>query len=204
MRASIVPALSLLLSGCVSFTTAGTEETIAFSGNGAAEKSNQAVLKPYNDLPLSIEFACPKKLATLSTFYVVPLPPVVPAGFINEKISYLHITMPQGTENAMAKARIHTPEGTALPLSDARQSLQAVSKDGTVETTYILNKECEALDGGSLEVAGLSYKDKSYPASTVRLEFDSRIKFGAGWWPPVLFNGGRALSGGTHATEPPR
>lgn len=187
MRASFVPALSLLLSGCVSFTTAGTEETIAFSGNEAVEENNQAVLKPYNGLPLSMNFACPKKLATLSTFYVVPLPPVVPAGFVNEKVSYLHITMPQDTENDMAKLRILTPQGTAIPLSDMRQSMRAVGKDGTVETTYALNKECEALDGGVLELAGLSYHNKAYPASAVRLEFDSRIKFGAGWWPPVLF-----------------
>ena len=197
MRASAVPALSLLLSGCVAMTTSGTREAILFSGKEAPAESAQAVLKPHNDLPVSIEFACPSKVATMSPSYVVPLPPVLPVGFVNEKVSYLRIRMPEGMEDAIAQTRIVTPQGTAMPLADAKQSRRSVNNEGAVETTFALNKACEALDGGMLEVAGFSYKNKRYPPSQARLQFDSTITAGIGWWPPALFNGGRALSDGS-------
>lgn len=194
MRANYISALSLLLTGCVSFTTSGTREAVLFSREAPAENA-QAVLKPHNDLPLSLEFACPDRLATMSTFFVVPLPPVVPVGFVNDHVSYLRVRMPAGMENAVAQTRVVTPQGTAMPLVDARQSMRAVNKEGSVDATYALNKDCEALDGGVLEVAGFSYNNRSYPAAQARLQFDSRIKGGIGWWPPASFNGGRRFSG---------
>lgn len=197
MRAIFIPALSVLLSGCISMTTSGTEEALLFSGKVASAENGQAVLKPHNELPLAIAFDCPSKLATMSTFYVVPLPPVIPVGFLNEKVSYLRVRTPEGMENAVARTRIITPQGAAMPLSDARESRRSASSDGTVETTYALNKACEAFDGGTVEVAGFSYKDKTYPASVARLQFDSKIQGGIGWWPPMHFNGGRAISGGS-------
>jgi hypothetical protein len=203
MRANFISALSLLLSGCIATTTSGTEEAVLFSGKEAPAGSAQVVLSPYKDLPLSIEFACPTRIATLMTFYVIPLPPVVPVGFVNEHVSYLRIRMPEGTENAIAQMRIVTPQGTAMPLSDARQSMRAVNNKDTVEATYAVNKECEALDGGVLEVAGFSYKNKTYPASEARLQFESRIKASVAWWPPSLFNGGHAASGGIDASRMP-
>ncbi len=203
MRANFVSALSLLLSGCVAVTTSGTEEAVLFSGKEAPAESAQAVLRPYHDLPLSIEFACPARLATLMTSYVVPLPPVVPVGFVNEHVSYLRIRMPEGSENALAQTRLVTPQGTAMPLSDARQSRHAISNEGAVEVTYAVDKDCEALDGGVLEVAGFSYRNKDYPASAMRLQFDSRIKAGIVWWPPALFNGGHAASGRSDASRMP-
>lgn len=195
MRASFAPALSLLLSGCVAMTTSGTKEAVLFSDQEAPVPTAQAVLKPYNDLPVAIEFSCPPKTATMTPSYVVPLPPVLPVGFVNEKVSYLRIRMPDGMDNAIAQSRIITPQGIAIPLSDARQSARTGNNEGTVEMTYTLNKECGALDGGVLEVAGLSYKDKTYPPSHARLQFDSRITAGIGWWPPALFNGGHSMSG---------
>jgi hypothetical protein len=185
MRAHLISVLSFPLAGCVAVTTAGTDETVLFSDREARAETAQAVLKPYNDLPLSIEFACPSRLATLSTSYVVPLPPVLPAGFTNKDVSYLRISMPEGAENAMAQARVITAAGTAIPLSDARQSKRAAGP-GTTEVTYALNRKCEALNGSVLEVAGFSYKNKTYPPSAARLHVESRIWHGIKWWPPVL------------------
>lgn len=195
MRASFIPALSLLLTGCISMTTSGTEEALLFSRGDASPEHGQAVLKPHNDLPLSMTFECPSKLATMSTFYVVPLPPVVPVGFVNEKISYLRVTMPQGTENAIAQTRIVTSTGAAVPLSNARESRRAVNNEGALEATYTLDRSCEALDGAMVEVAGFSHGNKTYPAAQARLQFDSTITGGIGWWPPATFNGGHAWTG---------
>lgn len=73
------------------------------------------------------------------------------------------------------------------------------SNAGTVESTFTLDKECEALNGGKLEVAGFSYLNKTYPSSQARLQFDAQVTTGIGWWPPALFNGGHAISGSAEA-----
>lgn len=200
MRTLIVPAFSLLLTGCVAMTTSGTKEAVLFTDEDEAPVEHaQAVLKPYNDLPVSMEFKCPSKIATLSPSYVVPLPPVFPAGFANRKVSYLRIRMPEGMDSALARSRIVTRQGTALPLAEARQSSRTVGNAGTVESTFTLEKECEALNGGKLEVAGFSYNNKTYPPSHARLQFDAQVTAGIGWWPPALFNGGHAISGAAEA-----
>ncbi|WP_420473969.1 hypothetical protein [Noviherbaspirillum sp. ST9] len=200
MRPRIVPALSLMLTGCVAMTTSGTREAVFFTDDEEATANNaQAVLKPYNDLPVSIEFKCPSRIATLSPSYVVPLPPVFPAGFAHRKVSYLRVRMPEGMDNALAQSRVITRQGTAMPLADARQSRRTVGDEGTVESTFTLDKECEALNGGTLEVAGFSYNNKAYPPSQARLQFDSEVTAGIGWWPPALFNGGHAISGAPEA-----
>lgn len=201
MRAVFIPAFSLLLSGCVAMTTSGTEEAVLFNGKESPAEDAQAVLKPHNDLPVSIEFACPSKIATMMPSYVVPLPPVLPVGFAHKKVSYLRITMPEGMESTITQTRVVTPQGTVMPLSDALQSGRAVNNDGTVETTFALDKECGALDGGTLEVAGFSYQDKDYPPLQAQLQFDSRITAGIGWWPPALFNGGHSVSGVSGGSE---
>jgi len=196
MRAITVPALSFLLSGCVAMTTSGTRESVLFSEKEAPAEAAQAVLKPHNDLPVSMEFKCPDKVATLSTSYVVPLPPVIPVGFVNEKKgAQLRVRMPEDMESTMAQTRVVTRQGAAMPLSAARQASRTVNHAGTVETTYALDKECGALNGGVLEVAGFSYNNKAYPPSQARLQLDERITAGIGWWPPALFNGGHSLSG---------
>lgn len=201
MRTTLVSVLSLLLSGCAAMTTSGTEEAVLFSGKHASAEKAQVVLKPYDDLPLSIEFACPTRMATMMTSYVVPLPPVIPVGFVNKHVSYLRIRMPEGADHAIAQTRILTPQGTALPLSEARQSGPDVNKEGIREVTYALDKDCEALDGSVLEVGGFSYNNKAYPVSERRLQFASRIKASVAWWPPALFNGGRPISGGSEAAK---
>jgi hypothetical protein len=195
MRATFAPALSFLLSGCVAMTTSGTEESVLFNGKESSAENAQAVLKPHQDVPVSIEFNCPSKVATMTPSYVVPLPPVLPVGYAARKVSYLRITMPEGMESTMANTRVITPQGTAIPLSGARQSSRSGNSDGTVETTFTLNKECGALDGGLLEVAGFSYQNKDYPPAQARLHVDSRITAGIGWWPPAFFNSGHSVSG---------
>lgn len=188
MRARLISALSLLLPGCVAITTASTEEAVLFSNKQVPAENTQAKLQPYNDVPLSLEFVCPDKLATLSTFYVVPVPPVIPAGFVNEPVSYLRVRMPVGAESAIAQTRIVGAGGTALTLSDAQPSKRAASSEGTTELTYALDKDCASLNGGVLEVAGFSYKDKKYPASVARLQVASKTKAGVAWWPPMWFD----------------
>ena len=202
MRATLIPSLSLLLSGCVAMTTSGTREAVLFTDEEQAPVENaQAVLKPYGDLPLSMEFRCPSKVATVSTSYVVPLPPVLPAGFASRKVSYLRVTMPEGLDDALAQSRIVTRQGTALQLAEARKSSRIDSNQGTVETTFTLDKECEALNGARLEVASIFYNNKTYPASQAHLQFDAKITAGIGWWPPALFNRGHPISGSSDNLE---
>lgn len=196
MRASFISGVSFLLTGCVAVTTSGTEEAVLFSDAKANVETAAAVLKPYKDLPLSVEFICPTRLTSLMTSYVVPLPPVLPVGFANKDVSYVRITMPDGAEDGIAKIRIIAPEGKALPLAGIPQFQRAVNNDSTVDVTYALNRECETLNGGVLEVAGLSYKNRSYPPSQTRLQFESRIRNTVEWWPPSLINGVHAVSGG--------
>lgn len=187
MQAKLVSTLTLLLTGCVSFTTSGTKEAVLFSGNEAAEPVVQPVLKPYGDLPLEIRFACPDRIATLSTFYVFPLPPVVPVGFANKDVAYLRVRMPEDAEPAVAQTRIVRPDGSAMPLSDVAPTRRAYRTDGTLEATYKIGTACASLDGGALDVAAFSYNGRAYPASRVQLRFDSRVAGSLGWWPPAMF-----------------
>lgn len=196
MRTRIAPALSLLLTGCVAMTTSGTRESVFFTDEeNAPVNTAQSVLKPYNDLPVSMEFKCPSRIATVSTSYVIPLPPVFPAGFANRNVAYLSVRMPEGMDNALAQSRVITRQGTSMPLAAARKSSRPVANEGAVETTFTLDETCEALNGGKLEVAGFSYNNKSYPPSQARLQFDAQVTAGMGWWPPALFNGGHAVGG---------
>lgn len=176
MHASFISALSLLLSGCAVVTASGTEESVLFSGKEAGAEKPQVVLKPHNDLPMSVEFSCPTKLATMMTSVVVPFPPLLPVGFVNEHVSYLRIKVPTDAEHAIAGIRIITPQGASIPLPESSKSRRVVTDGGTAEITYTLQKDCEAFDGGFIEVAGFSYKNRNYPASGARLQFDSRIR----------------------------
>jgi len=180
MRSSFIPALSLLLSSCAVVTTSGTEEAVYFSQNEAGAGKPQAVLKPHDDLPLAIEFSCPDKLQTAMTSVWVPFPPVLPVGFVNEHVSYLRLTVPQDADYANARVRITTQQGRAVPISEEPKSKRVVTNDGKMQVTYALKQDCETLDGGLLEVAGFSYKNKSYPAIGARLQFESRIKMTIG------------------------
>lgn len=176
----LVSALSLLLSSCAVVTTSGTEETVFFSGDKAATEKSRVVLKPHNELPLSIEFSCPEKLATVMTSVLIPFPPFVPIGFVNEPVSYVRITTPEDAAYVKAPIRIITAQGQSIPLQNVAKSKRVVKSNEATEITYALNKECAALDGSVLEVAAFSYGNKNYPATRTRLEFDSRLKLHIG------------------------
>jgi hypothetical protein len=165
MHARLVPVLALFLSGCVAMTTSGTRESVLFTGGEEApDERAQTVLKPYNDLPVSMEFKCPSKVSTLSPSYVVPLPPVFPAGFAHKKISYLSITVPEGMETALTQARIITRKGTEMPLAAARQASRRAGSEGTVVSTFTLDEACEALNGGTTRSRGLFLQQQKLPA----------------------------------------
>lgn len=180
MRSSLIPALSLLLSSCAVVTTSGTEETVYFSSKDSGAAKPLAVLKPHNELPLAIEFSCPTKLSTMMTSILIPFPPFLPVGFVNEHVSYLRITLPEGAEYADAGVRITTQQGQAVPIPDEPTSKRVVAKEGKTEITYALKSDCEALDGGVLELAEISYKNRRYPPTVAQLQFDSRIKMTVG------------------------
>lgn len=199
MLARLTYVFSLLLAGCVSFTTSGTKEAVLFSGADLAAEKGHAALAPYDGLPLRMQFICPDRLATLSTFYVFPVPPVVPVGFVNKDVSYLRVRMPADAESALAQSRIVMPQGAAFSLAQTGQSKRAYGPDGTLETTYKVDTACGSLDGGTLEVAGFSYGGKSYPVSRVPLQFDARITGSLGWWPPAMLRGKRTDNAGDEA-----
>jgi len=180
MRSRLIPALSLLLSSCTVVTTSGTEEAVYFSNKESGAEKAHAVLTPHHDLPLAIEFSCPDKLDTMMTSILIPFPPFLPVGFVNEHVSYLRITLPEGAGHAEAGVRITTQQGQAVPIPDAPLSKRVVAKDGTTEITYALKQDCETLDGGALEVAEFSYKNRRYPPIVARLRFDSRMKMTVG------------------------
>ncbi|GAB3549447.1 hypothetical protein GCM10027343_31210 [Noviherbaspirillum agri] len=180
MRSSFIPALSLLLSSCAVVTTSGTEEAVYFSDKESGNGQAHAVLKPHNDLPMTIEFSCPDKLATAMTSVWVPFPPVLPVGFVNEKLSYLRITVPQDAGYANAQIRVTTQQGQPVPMLAEPQSRRVGKDSGEAQLTYVLKQDCETLDGGLLEVAGFSYKNRNYPAIGSRLHFDSRLKLRIG------------------------
>lgn len=172
MRGSLVSALALLLSSCAVISESGTEEKLSFAG--ADEARQHAVLKPHDGMPLSIEFSCPTKIFSAMTSFYIPLPPVVPVGFVNKHVSYLRVRLPQDAEYVVPQIRITTYMGQPVALPQTPKSRR--DANGATELTYALNSDCEALDNGTLEIAGFSYKKRTYPASAARLQFDSRIK----------------------------
>jgi hypothetical protein len=180
MRSSLIPALSLLLSSCAVVTTSGTDESVLFYTQEPEAAKPQAVLKPHNDLPLAIEFSCPTKLATMMTSVLVPFPPFLPVGFVNQHVSYLRITVPQDAEYANARMRLLTQQGKEVPVPAAPEAKRVATNDGKTQITYTLQQDCETLDGGSLQLAGFSYQNRSYPAIGARLHFDSRIRMTIG------------------------
>lgn len=176
MRGTSISALTLLLAACGVITESGTEEAVLFSRNDAAATKPQVVLKPYGDLPLSIEFSCPTKIFSAMTSVYIPLPPVVPVGFVNKRVSYVRIKVAPDAEHAIARIRIVTRPGQSIPLPDAAQSRRISHEGGDVELTYALQNDCEEFDQGVLEIAGFEYRNRSYPAAAARLHFDARIK----------------------------
>ena len=174
MRGSLISGLALMLSACAVITESGTEEKVSFAGSEAGEARKYAVLQPHEGVPLTLRFSCPTKIFSAMTSFYIPLPPVAPVGFINKHVSYLHIRLPADAEKALPQIRITTYVGQqlALPAAPAARRLAGDS----MELTYALDKDCEALDNGTLEVAGFSYRDRAYPSSAARLRFDSRIR----------------------------
>ena len=176
MDGKSISGLALLLSGCAVVTAAGTEEALHFSGENAGVEEPRLVLKPHDDLPLTLEFSCPTKIATLMTSVFIPFPPIMPVGFVNEHVSYLHIRTPRDAEQSIEGISITTPQGSQIALPDEPGAKRVAASGEMLEITYALQKDCEAFDGASLKVAGFSYKDRRYPATGARLRFDSRLR----------------------------
>lgn len=174
MRGSYLSVLALMLSACGVITESGTEEAVLFSGNETVAAKPQPVLKPHEGLPLSIQFSCPTKIFSAMTSVYIPLPPVIPVGFVNKHVSYLHVRLPNDAEQSMPEIRVTTYLGQPVALPAAPQSRR--SEGGSTELVYALPSDCEALDNGTLEVAGFSYGNRSYPAASSRLQFNARIK----------------------------
>lgn len=174
MRGSLISGLALMLSACAVISESGTEEKVSFVNDGAGQARQHAVLKPHGDVPLTVEFSCPTRIFSAMTSFFYPLPPVVPVGFVNKHVSYLRIRVPQDAEQALPRIRITTYVGQAVAVPDAPKSRRI--DGGMTELTYALPSDCEALDNGTLEIAGFSYRNRDYPASAARLQFDSRIK----------------------------
>lgn len=176
MSGNLISALALLLSGCAVVTATGTEEAVRFSGENAGVEEPRLVLKPHDDLPLTLEFSCPTKIATMMTSVFIPFPPAMPVGFVNKQVSYLHIRAPKDVEHAIGRISIVTPQGTSIALPDDRDSKRVAASGEMMEIIYTLRENCETFDGASLKVAGFSYKDRRYPATHARLQFDSRLR----------------------------
>lgn len=174
MRGSLISGLALMLSACAVITESGTEEKVSFAGNEAGAARQYAVLQPHAGVPLSIRFSCPTRIFSAMTSFYIPLPPVVPVGFVNKHVSYVHIRLPADAESVLPRIRITTYAGQQLALPVAPSS-RRIAED-SMELTYALGKDCEALDNGILEIAGFSYRNRNYPAAAARLQFDSRIR----------------------------
>ncbi|WP_019140212.1 hypothetical protein [Noviherbaspirillum massiliense] len=177
MRTILVSLLTtLLLSACAVWSEAGKRESVLFAEDDNELTKPQAVLAPYEDFPLSIQFSCPMKRATAMSWYFFPLPPVIPVGFLNEHVSYLRIKVPEDAQHTIGKIQVQTGEGQQVSLPEQPESRRVTDNGKTVETTYELKKDCETLDGGSLQVASFSYKDREYPPSEAQLKLDSKPK----------------------------
>lgn len=174
---------SLLLSACAVLSETGTEEAILFSANDAGTEKPQAVLKPHNDLPLAIQFSCPKKIDTAMTSFFYPLPPIMPVAFINKHESYLRIKLPEDAEPSLARVRVVDQQGQIVPIPEAPDTQLSADKGKALELTYVLPTDCDVFDGGAIEVASFSYKNKSYPATEARLHFKSKRKVGVSYAP---------------------
>lgn len=174
-------ASSVVLGGCAISGT-GTEESIAFSPAGADLVEWVSVYKPYEDLAFTIKFLCPGKVYSAMISPVIPLPPVVPVGFINRTESFVHVVFPESEPSPTQTTRITLANGKQLQFQSTSVFGQPYKSESGVLTTYQFKTDCSEFDGGEIQIEGFKSHGKLYPPVKAKLQFKSKLKVDGGYW----------------------
>ncbi len=171
----------LLASGCV-VSGFGIDEKIYFVGGGN-ELSTE--YKPYPELKLSAFFSCTGKVYSVMPSLVVPLPPIIPVGFMDDpKYHYfdLEIHIPINDEKFLDNFSLVKIDGSKVELNSGKKYLYPDSKDGGMWVNLkIPPLTCKDLDGAEMSIKNFEYEDKLYPQSLAKLEFESKTKVDFGY-----------------------
>lgn len=172
---------TVVLSGCA-ISGSGTEESIAFSPAGTDLVEWVSVYKPYGDLAFTLKFLCPGKIYSAMISPVIPLPPVVPVGFVNRAESFLHLVFPESESSPIQAIRITLANGKALQLQSASVFGQPYKSESEVLTTYQFKTDCSEFEGGEIQIDGFEFRGRLYPPAKAKLQFKSKIKVDGGYW----------------------
>ncbi|PHS19828.1 MAG: hypothetical protein COA86_03455 [Kangiella sp.] len=128
---------SLYLSGCA-ISIAGKDEFIELNYEQ----------KVSTDSDITIRMSCPGKMYSMMVSVIVPLPPIIPAFWVNEETSSLYLTAPK-----KGSPSISFLDGSNNPVKVITTSVREGENfnDASKKDYYIIiNKDCADLDGYKL------------------------------------------------------
>lgn len=181
MRAtSAVLALSLLVGACAITGTESEQELLFSAADGPAEDGVQR-WEPHEGLGFGVEFMCPGKAHSMMISPLIPLPPLIPAGFLNTRLTYLLLHQAAGESAPVASMHFALAGGRTIRLKEAEVFALNQASPAGLTTTLQFDMDCAEFDGAELHIEALEYPDKTLLPTKAKLQFRSRLKVSGGY-----------------------
>jgi hypothetical protein len=123
---------------------------------------------------------CPDEVKSFSVSPLVPLPPIIPAGFMNEDRSLVIMHTPHGV-HATAKIMDKNNEEINISIDVEKWTGSKYGKSDKIVWTFGVNSRCEDLDGNIL---WLEVMDSTDEKSTIKYDLKyvpGDLDIGAGY-----------------------
>jgi len=182
MRAAFVVLVSsVFVAGCA-ISGSGADESISFVPLDTPSAEAVGVFQPYPDLPLTFAFSCPGKVYSAMISPGVPLPPIVPVGFVNRAEAYVRISAPAADGIPLPSIHAALASGQDLRFQETFRFGRPYNAESGVITTLRFPLNCSEFAGAELNIDPFEYLGSSYPAAKVKLMFKSTLKVDGGYW----------------------
>ena len=180
MRNFLLPLVYMIsLSGCA-VTEAITEEALLFSDFKEQQADSKMILEPFEDISLSLEFWCSGIIHSVMLSPLIPLPPIVPAGYMNMKESDLRVDLPVDADTLIDNIDIKNQQGDVIKLFDENDH-HIIQNGKILHSIYLMRHDCKELEGGTVEIHGFIYKNVLYPTLKYYLQYKTKFKIHAGY-----------------------
>jgi hypothetical protein len=148
-----------MLNACA-ISGAGKEEFITLEQNAKAPVKEGLI----------VSMSCPEKVYSIMAFILVPLPPIIPVFWANEKISRLYITAPN---IGHPEVEITSPTGELVKVMvTAKNESQNHNNPDSKDYFFHINKDCSELNGHMISVSVGEKKTSFYIRYT-----EGKVKF---------------------------
>ncbi len=177
----IVFVMALFFNGCA-ISGIVSEQAILFNSTAPVANISESIFKPYDTINFTVEFICPGKCRSAMISPVIPLPPVVPLGFMGQRELYIKLVFPRDEEIPIKSMHIALNKGDLVQLYEATEFYQSNSEINGFCKILRLHIDCSELQGGEFRIEGFTYQGEMYPPKMMKLEFKSRQKIIWNYW----------------------